>query len=206
MKLILRPPAANDVVQLLRAWRFWLLGAIVGSLAGGGMYYAAPPPYRASATVIVDFHLEQAWPQSTDREQFYYLEREVRKLEEVAMSDTTLGLVASQAPGITVQQMRAGVLGLSQPGNGGWHFYANDDDPVKAASLASAWAQAFATQVRAQITASEGGLEPYITATVAQARNLPLDRVPGLGIYVLAGAGIMLTLGALGYLFLDVRT
>ncbi len=75
MKLILAPPAPHDLVRLLKAWRFWVLGALVGALAGAAVYTLAPPPFRARATVNVDFHMELAWPQNTDREQFYYLER-----------------------------------------------------------------------------------------------------------------------------------
>ncbi len=54
------------------------------------LYLLMPPPYRARATVNVDFNLEQAWPQETDRQQFYYLERETRKLEEIAWSDAVM--------------------------------------------------------------------------------------------------------------------
>ncbi len=87
MNYILTPPSLDDLTRLLRAWRFWVLGAIFGALIGAAVYYVAPPPYRARATVNVDFNLEQAWPQDTDRQQFYYLERETRKLEEIALSD-----------------------------------------------------------------------------------------------------------------------
>ncbi|MFN8385258.1 MAG: hypothetical protein U0V48_00360 [Anaerolineales bacterium] len=38
----------------------------------------------ARATVIVDFNLEEVPLQDTDRQYFYYLERETRKLEEIA--------------------------------------------------------------------------------------------------------------------------
>src|SRR5512143_2452011 len=96
MKFILAAPSSDNLIRLLKAWRFWLLGAVAGALIGAAVYLVAPPAYRVSATVNVDFHLEQAWPQNTDREQFYYLERETRKLEEIAMSDAVLGSVASQ--------------------------------------------------------------------------------------------------------------
>lgn len=206
MKLLLSAPAPDDLIRLLRAWRIWLLGAVVGALIGAAAYFVAPPPYRARATVNVDFHLEQAWPQNTDREQFYYLEREARKLEEIAMSDATLGRVASEVAGETVQQLRAGRLELSQPGNGGWHFYAIDNDPNRAASLASAWANAFASQVQEEVTApAAGGLEPYITANPAQTENLSPEHVVGLGMYVLVGAVLVLALTAMGVLFLEVE-
>ena len=71
-------------------------------------------PYRAQATVNVDFNLEQAWPQETDRQQFYYLEREARKLEELAWSDEIMSQLSSQFA-IPVEALRAEKLLLSQP-------------------------------------------------------------------------------------------
>ncbi len=206
MRRIFAPPEADDLIWLLRAWRFWLLGAVAGALAGAAVFYVAPPPYRARATVNVDFHLEQAWPQNTDREQFYYLERETRKLEELANSDATLGAVASGVPGVSVRQMRAGKLQLSQPGDGGWHFYADDPDPQRAASLAAAWAQSFTRQVEAQVvTISLGGLEPYITVNPVQTVNLPVSRFPGLAVYISIGAVVLLALSAFGFLYVDFK-
>ena len=112
MNFLFASPSSDDFIHLLKAWKFWLLGAVVGALIGAAIYYLALPPYRARASVNVDFHLEQAWPQDTDREQFYYLERETRKLEEIAWSDAVLNQVASQVNGVTVDQMRNGKLQL----------------------------------------------------------------------------------------------
>ncbi|HEX2696323.1 MAG TPA: hypothetical protein VHM28_01355, partial [Anaerolineales bacterium] len=188
MKFLFSFPSSDDLISLLKAWRFWLAGALVGALIAAAIYYIAPPPYRAAATVNVDFHLEQAWPQETDRQQFYYLERETRKLEELTMSDAVLNSVAAQVEGVTVEQMRAGALQLSQPGNGGWHFYADDKDPQKAAALASAWAQAFAEAVNAEIAKPSSTLEQYITADPTQIKSLTADRSLDLSIYLLAGS------------------
>src|SRR5690242_17344370 len=66
MHWLFSPPSIDDLVRLLKAWRFWSVGALVGALLGAAIYYMAPPPYRAQATVLVDFNLEQAWPQETD--------------------------------------------------------------------------------------------------------------------------------------------
>ena len=179
------------------------MGAIVGALAGAALFFVAPPTYRARATVLVDFHLEQAWPQNTDREQFYYLERETRKLEEVAFSDATLDAVAHGVSDVTIQQMRLGKLQFSQPGNGGWHFYADDADAQKAVSLAAAWARAFTSQVESQLVApAAGGLEPYITVDPVQTTDILALRSPGLAVYMSAGAMVLLALAAFGILFL----
>src|SRR5258708_1980930 len=178
MNLLFALPASDDCVDLLQAWKFWLLGAVVGALIAAAVYFIAPPPYRARASVNVDFHLEQAWPQNTDRAQFYYLDRETRKLEEIAFSDSVLDAVALQVNGVSVDQMRNGKLQLSQPASGAWHFFADDNDPKQAAALASAWARAFADQVRTEvIAASMSGLEPYITVNADQVQDIPARRL-----------------------------
>jgi hypothetical protein len=183
-----------------------VLGTIVGALAGMACYYAAPPPFRARATVNVDFHLEQAWPQNSDREQFYYLERETRKLMEIALSDATLSRVTDESPGPSIELLRSRKLQLSQPGSGGWHFYADDADPQRATLLAAAWAQAFVNQVEMEIIeGSTGGLEPFITVSAAQAENLVAERTPGIALFMLGGAGVLLALGAFLVLFIRFR-
>ena len=203
MKLILAPPSSDDLIHLLKAWRFWLLGALVGALLGLAIYFVAPPPYRARATVDVDFHLEQAWPQNTDREQFYYLERETRKLQDIAFSDAVLNAVAARVHGATLEELRGGELRLSQPGNGGWHFYADDRDPRRAADLASAWAQAFVETVKAEVAKPSSGLEQYITVLPAQTQNPPAQRRASMSTYMLVGAMTFLAASALFVLFLD---
>ena len=67
MNLLFSPPSLDDLIRLLKAWRFWSLGALMGGLIGAVVFYIAPPAYRAHAVVLVDFNLEQAWPQETDR-------------------------------------------------------------------------------------------------------------------------------------------
>ena len=172
---------------------------------GAFVFYIAPPPYRARATVIVDFHLEQAWPQNTDREQFYYLERETRKLEEIAVSDSVLNTVAVQVSGVTVQQLRGQKLQLSQPGNGGWHFFADDRDAQRAAALASAWAQAFAQNVQTQIVDPSSGLEQYITTTPTQTEDLVAHRSVSLSIYLLVGTIVFPAFSMLVVLFFGFK-
>src|SRR6266542_3443581 len=156
MHWLFSPPTIDDIVRLLKAWRFWSVGALLGALIGAAIYYIAPPPYRAHATVLVDFNREQAWPLETDRQQFYYLERETRKLEEIASSDAVMEMIVETNNDVTTQELRSDKLSLSQPAEGGWHFYADDENPERAAALASRWAQVFVEQVRSQIGTTEG--------------------------------------------------
>jgi uncharacterized protein involved in exopolysaccharide biosynthesis len=50
--------SADDLVQLLQAWRFWLLASLLGGVLGGLAYIVFPPEFRARATVLVDFNME----------------------------------------------------------------------------------------------------------------------------------------------------
>jgi capsular polysaccharide biosynthesis protein len=200
MHWLFSPPSIDDFVRLLKAWRFWSVGALIGALIGAGIYYVAPPPYRAHATILVDFNLEQAWPQETDRQQFYYLERETRKLEEIAWSDLVLEQVAEANPGLTAQELRNSKLTLSQPGDGGWHFYADDKDPERAATLATTWSQMFMEQVRVQ-QQSINGPNSFIEATQTQVAQSPRDRSISLGTYLFVGAIVFLAFGSFLVLF-----
>jgi len=201
MNLLFSPPSLDDLIRLFKAWRFWSVGALIGALLGALIYYVAPPPYRAHAVVLVDFNLEQAWPQDTDRQQFYYLERETRKLEEIARSDIVLESIVENNRNVTVQELRNGMISLSQPAEGGWNFYVDDTDPQRAASIASLWTQAFVTQVRAR-TATSDGLNLFIEANVTRTAQPPLERSIPLSTYLFVGAIVFLTLGSLVVLFL----
>ncbi len=190
----------DDLIRLLKAWRFWSVGALIGALLGAGLYYIAPPPYRAHATVLVDFNLEQAWPEETDRQQFYYLERETRKLEEIAWSDLVMGLVVESVGDVTTADLRNGILSLSQPAEGGWNFYADDRDPQRAAELASAWSQVFVEQIRLRTGLLEGPNE-YIEVTRTRAAQMPTDRSLSLSTYLFIGAILFLAISSFLVLF-----
>ncbi|NWF62958.1 MAG: hypothetical protein HXY38_01520 [Chloroflexi bacterium] len=181
MNLIFTPPSLEDLIRLLKAWRFWVFGAIIGAALGAAVYFISPPEYRAKATVNVDFNLEQAFPENNDRQDFYYLEREARKMVELAFSDEVLAQL--DAP---VTELRNGKLSLSQPAESGWHFYADDKNPQKAEALASTWATAFAEKAQAEIEA--GNLNEFIKLEVTQSANLPKERSVPLANYLLAGA------------------
>jgi len=200
MTWLFSPPSIDDFIRLLKAWRFWSVGALIGALIGAGFYYLAPPPYRAHATVLVDFNLEQAWPQETDRQQFYYLERETRKLEEIAWSDMVLEMVVEANGDVTLQELQNGKLTLSQPADGGWHFYADDHDPERAAALASAWSRIFAEQVSLRKNTTDGP-NSYIEAIQTQAAQPPRDRSLALSTYLFVGAIVFLALSSFFVLF-----
>lgn len=225
---ILTPPSLEDFTRLLRAWRFWVIGALLGGLLGAAVYYVFPPEYRARATVVMDFNVEKSWPDEPDSQRFYYLERESRKLEEVAWADDTLHIVAAKLK-MHVDALRP-KLELSQPQDGGWHFYATDPQPDAAAALASAWAAAFVTQIRrgmqaevalnaareelkaspndttiqdaiTELEAKSLGITADLQISPAQTKDLSTTRKTGLGTYVLAGAGVLLALAVLWVLF-----
>jgi len=196
MNNIITPPTFDDLYRLLRAWRLWLLGALLGGLLGMAVYALFPPDYRARATVMVDFNVEQSWAEIPDREVFYFLEREARKLVELAWADDTLQSVADES-GLDVATLRSGVLILSQPSDGGWRFYADSADAGLAAKLAADWAEAFTVKA----AASADQFTPYLVITRTQTENLPLTRAVPLGTYALAGAGLGLVLLAFWALF-----
>lgn len=202
MHWLFSPPSTDDLIRLLKAWRFWSVGALIGALLGAGLYYIAPPPYRAHATVLVDFNLEQAWPQETDRQQFYYLERETRKLEEIAWSDMVMAMVVEAMGDFTTQELRNGKLSLSQPAEGGWNFYADDADPERAAALASTWSQVFVEQVRFRAGA-EDGPSSFIVAAQTRTAQLPVDRSLSLSTFLFVGAIVFLAIGSFLVLFLN---
>jgi hypothetical protein len=204
---LLAPPTMEDLIRVLSAWRMWILGGLLAAALGAAVHVIAPPRFRAQATVNVDFHLEQAWPQSSDREQFYYLERETRKLVEIAMSDEVLEAVTHEVPGVTIQDLRAGAAQLSQPGNGGWHFFGIDPDPQRAAMIASSWARAFSNQVAQQVMNSDAAeLEQFITADLTQVTALHSERSAGVGAYMLASVIALLTIMALMLLLIHPKT
>ena len=195
---IFSPPSSDDLIRLLKAWKFWVLGAILGAAIGAAVYFVAPPAYRARATVVVDFNLEQALPDDTDRQHFYYLERETRKLEEIAWSDDVMGIVASES-GLKIDSLRGEVLQLSQPAEGGWHFYAESRNAEQARELASAWAQGFADSARQKIASGE--LNSFVQLEVTQSADLPVERSEPMGTYLLIGALGFLAISALLILF-----
>ena len=198
MKFILSSPSLDDLIHLLKAWRFWILGALIGAALGAAFYYIAPPPYRARAVVNVDFNLEQAWPKDTDRQQFYYLERESRKLVEIAWSDDVLAQL-----NVPADELRDGKLNLSQPAEAGWHFYADDADPQKAEELVSAWANAFVESAQAEI--ASGNVNEFVKLEVTQSANLPKERSNPLANYLIAGASGFLLLSVFFVLFLKSK-
>jgi capsular polysaccharide biosynthesis protein len=202
MNFLLTPPSLDDLIRLLKAWRFWMLGAILGAALGAAVYFVAPPPYRAKATVNVDFNLEQAWPKDTDRQQFYYLERESRKLEEIAWSDEVMSKLSTEF-GVSVDDLRGEKLQLSQPAEAGWHFYADDANPQTADLLASTWAEAFVTKAQADI--ESGNINEFVKLEATQSKNLPKERRIPLSGYLLAGSVGFITIAVFIVLFVKPK-
>ena len=200
MNLLFSHPSIDDLIRLLRAWRFWSVGALIGGLLGTAVFYMVPPPYRAHAVVLMDFNLEQAWPQETDRQQFYYLERETRKLEEIAYSDAVLEGIVRTSPEVTMEELRSGMLLLSQPAEGGWNFYVDDKDPQRATSIATAWANQFTEQVRTQV-AIQDGLNAFIETNVTRNASVPVERSLSISLYIFVGAVMFLMIGSIAVLF-----
>lgn len=228
-KRLFASPSIDDLIGLLQAWRFWVLSGLVGALLGGAIYLVFPPDFRARATVVVDFNMEEAWPVDSDRELFYYLEREARKLEEVAWSDAALAIVA-EAGNVTVAELRGGILKLSEPGDGGWHFYASDPSAAGAEQMASVWAETFVEEVRGgienavaldaarkaleadpideellsrvnELETQSLGIAPELQISAAQISDLNPQRRVGIALYIFAGAVILMAVSALSILF-----
>jgi hypothetical protein len=195
MNFLFTSPSLDDLIRLLRAWRFWVLGALIGAVLGTALFTIAPPPYRARATVNVDFNIEEAWPDENDRQQTYYLERETRKLVEIAWSDAVMQSV-SDATGVDAAQLRYETLSLSQPAEAGWRFYADDSDRARAEAIASAWALAFTEQAQANM-AEQVGLNALARVDAVQVANLPVSRSVPMATYMTSGAVGFLALSAL---------
>jgi hypothetical protein len=202
MNFIFSSPSLDDLIRLLKAWRFWVLGAVIGGLIGAIVYYVAPPPYRARATVNVDFNLEEAFPTETDRQYFYYLERETRKLVEIAWSDEVLNellIFSAEQLHFSVNELRDEKLRLAQPMEAGWHFYAEDSIPQVATTLASVWANAFVERVQEEIEL--GNINEFVKLEVTQSENLPTERSIPLSSFLLAGSSAFLLLSIFFFLF-----
>jgi len=146
--------ADDPIAHLLAAWRLWLLGALLGALFGWALFQIAPPTFRAQATVVVDNNLEEAWVYFPDRQLFQFLARETERLEQLAWSDEVMQTISAQSDAIPVQDLRGGMLQLSRPSDGGWHFYADHSEARVAQQLVAAWAQAFVAAARAAVQAS----------------------------------------------------
>ena len=235
-KWLLRSPSTYDFIQLLKAWRVWILAAVAGALLGYGLFYIYPPEYRAQASVNVDHNLELAWSEaSKERDLMTYLSRETQKLEEVAWDDATLQMVADENPGVSIAALRDGILQLSQPSEGAWHFWADDPNPEQAARLASAWAKVFyeitldgiETAVRLQaaqaaILQPEADTEiltqqiislekdtlaisPYLQIHLSQVEQLPVHNTYNFMTATLSGAAIAWVLCLLIILFIGER-
>lgn len=195
MNFIFSSPSLDDLIRLLTAWRFWVISALIGSLIGVAVFFIVPPPYRAQATVNVDFNLEEALPSDSDRQHFYYLERESRKMVEIAWSDEVL----NQLQGFSLNELRDVKLNLAQPAESGWRFYADDADAKIAEALASAWANSFVEKIESEIEV--GNINQFVKVEVTQQESLPKERSVPLSSYLLVGSFGFLLLAVFLVLF-----
>lgn len=235
MKWLLSPPSLDDFLRLLRAWKFWLLFSVLGALIGAAVYVIVPPMYRAQATVVVDFNIEESWTYGADRDVYYYLERESRKLEEVAWDDRAMDSISRAFPDLSVAELRNERLHLSQPEDGAWHFYADDPNPARAEEMVVFWAERFVQQTRegaanatalkaitaalengdveladieddlARLEETSMGIASYVEVALTQKENLLVSRRNSLGEYIFFGAVATLVLSALGVLFVGTK-
>jgi hypothetical protein len=164
---LLGPDPGDPFARLLSAWRLWLLLSVLGALAGVIVFTAFPPQSRARATLVVDFNLEDMLPGYEPRKTFHFLDRETRKVEEIALGDETLSELADRFPGVSMADLRGGKLLLSQPSDGGWHLWAQDRDPEVAQQIAVAWAEIFIRNVEQAVELS--GEVEEARAALAQA-------------------------------------
>ena len=198
-KLLLKPPAYDDLLRLLVAWRVWLVGAVVGAFLATIVYLVSPPTYRAQATVLVDQNVEKVIPAvETDLQRFNYLQEETKKLYDLAWSDQTLTLLGVQT-GLSIAELRDGRLQLTQPGEGGWHFLADARTPAAASELASAWASAFVEEVNTR----PAGISTILEINFTQKQDLPIFRTVSMGAYIFGGSLIGATLLALALLIFN---
>jgi hypothetical protein len=148
---LLTVDSPDHLVRVLQSWRVWLAGALAGALLGWGVYALFLPPYRAQASVVVDYNVEELWISKLNTQYAFFYQRETRKLKEIAYSDETLGIVAEQVGDVSVEELRGGKLLLSYPYGGVWHFWAEDEDPTKAELLAKVWAETFLKRVHENV-------------------------------------------------------
>lgn len=161
---------------------------LAGIILGAAVYFILPGDLQAKATVIVDMNVEENWAGSPDNEIFYFLDRETRKLEEFAWSDMVMSKVSVET-GISISQLRDEVLSLSQPKDGGWHFFARSADGDLAERAAASWAVAFTDGVNSELSGGKTfGLLENITVSTTQAENLPVERTGSLSVDTLVGA------------------
>jgi hypothetical protein len=149
----------------------------------------------------VDQHVEQVIPQErSDLLVYTYLQRETDKLVELAWSDQVLSQLSTEI-GIPVASLRDGRLYLSQPGEGGWHFFADAEDPETASTIASAWAKSFLKAVRAK----PAGINTLLEVNFTQEYDLPVKRSVSVGMYIFNGTLLGAALLAFGLLFFDQK-
>jgi hypothetical protein len=138
--------------------------------------------------------------------------------------------VAGEVGNVSGSDLRSGILELSEPADGGWHFYANDPSATRAEQMASVWAKTFMTEVRSGIETAVAldaarkaleanptdeellswvseletwslGITPELQISPAQISDLNPQRRVGVANYIFAGAVLLMAISALSILF-----
>lgn len=138
-------------VQILFSWQMWLLGALLGAIVGGILIFILPTQYRVHATVLVDQNTEEAWFATDEKNKFYYLDVENRKLEAVAWGDAVMHVISEVVPNVDVVALRNNQLKIVRQYDGIWEFHVIDKDREKAEQIAGAWAVAFSEEVMSSL-------------------------------------------------------
>ena len=192
----------SHFVRVLQSWRLWVVGAVIGGLLGWGVYALFPPPYRAVASVVVDYNIEELWISRLNVQFAFFYQRETRKLKAAAFSDETLSTVVERVEDVTVEELRSRKLMITYPYDGIWRFWVDDTDPDKAERLANVWVETFLERVRELVTVSaemnalRGELNDYLAentyadtghpevARLIEEISILADQIEGISSYV----------------------
>jgi hypothetical protein len=159
-------------VRVLLSWRLWLVGAVVGAILGVVLSFVLPKQYETFATVIVDHNREQAWVNVNDKSIAYYYDIENRKLEAVALGDDVLERVVEEVPGISVVELRDGMLRIVKQYEGIWELHVSSNDAQLSQDVAKVWAVAFTEEVMGSLEFEKELEEARAEFLVLQDREL----------------------------------
>lgn len=173
--------APRGLPAFVRRWRPIATIAVIGAVIGGLLAMAGPPTYRSVASVVAE------------RDRVAHDPVEMRRLAELArgsqVTDAAAALLGDDLPGADLLTQ---VEVSPAPEGGALEVVATSDSADMARAVADAYADAIPPVL-------DSGLAPGAAATPASevgGRSLPLWSLAGLLVGVLAGALLVVTLGA----------